>query len=100
RLRPRNRGGAGDVAAALGALLLVAGRRDQLAGELLRAADVNQVGAVVERRQDVVPIGADRLLADTGGEVGRLVGRDLGRGLAPLGDPLLARAVDQLHLVV
>ena len=44
---------------ALGALLLVAGHRDQLAGVLLRAADVDQARVAVERVLDLVAQGAD-----------------------------------------
>src|SRR5690606_38018233 len=84
----------------LGTLLLVARRREDLAGELLRAAHVNDAGRGIERGQDLVALGADRGVALLGGEGGRRVARHLGRRLATLGDPALARAVDQLALVV
>ena len=45
--------------AALGALLLVAGHRDQLAGVLLRAAHVDQPGLGIERFGDLVAHGAE-----------------------------------------
>ena len=57
------------MAAALRALLLVAGHRDQLARVLLRAADVDQVGVGLERVEDLVAAGADRVVAGLGLEV-------------------------------
>ena len=100
RLRPRHRGRARDVAGALRALLLVARHRDQLAGELLRRAHVHEPGARVERAEDLVAVGADRLVALVGREGLRVVGRDVGGGRTALRDPLLARAVHQPHVVV
>jgi hypothetical protein len=100
RLRPRHRLRARDVAGALGALVLVAGHRDQLAGELLRRADVDQLRRPAERRDHLVPVRADRLVRVVGGEHARRVIDDDLRRRAALGDPLLARAVEQLHGVV
>src|SRR3954470_19885709 len=100
RLRPRDRLRAGDVAAALGALLLVARHRDELARELLRRADVDEHLAVAERVEDGVALGADRVVARLGGERRRRMARRVARRLAALGDPLLARAVHELHVVV
>src|SRR3954471_3761228 len=88
RLRPRDRLRARDVPGALGALLLVAGHRDELAGELLRRADVDEHLAVAERAQDLVALGADLVVARLGGERRRRVARRVGGRLAALGDPL------------
>ena len=101
RLRPRHRGGARDVPGALGALLLVAGHRDQLAGELLRAADVDQVASPLSSASRTSSRFA-RIDSSPGfaSNVGLRIRRHLGRRLAALGDPLLARAVDQLDVVV
>ena len=49
--------------AALGALLLVAGGRDHLAGELGWRAHVDQLGGPVERSQHLLTARADRLVA-------------------------------------
>ena len=101
RLRPRDRGRAGDVAGALRALLLVAGHRDQLARELLRRAHVDEPGARVERR--AAPRRAwrgSRRRPAARVNCCALVARHVGAGRPALGDPLLARAVHQLHVVV
>src|SRR5689334_22427219 len=95
---PRDRGGRRNVARALRALLLVPGRRDQIAGELLRAADVDErLRLLADRLLDGVPVGADRLVA-LARAVLRVLGlRRLGRELAALVRPLLAAAVEQAH---
>src|SRR4051794_32935065 len=100
RLRPGHRGRAGDMATALRALLLVARHRDLLAAELLRRAHVNQVHVLPERREHLIAARADALVAGLGDEALRLVVRDVGGRRAVLGDPLLARAVEQLHILV
>ena len=51
RLGPGHRRGARDVAAALGALLLVAGHGDQLARELLRRAHVDEAACLRRARR-------------------------------------------------
>src|SRR5205085_5048843 len=94
-LRPRDRLRARDVAAALRALLLVAGRGDQVARVLLWAAHVDErlpLGA--DRFPDRVPVGANRLVPVArrvlaGGGLRRVLGR-----VAPLVEPLLAAAVE------
>ena len=54
----------------------------------------------VQRREDLVALGADRVVAGLGGEGrGRVAGHVGGRRPA-LADPLLARAVDELDVVV
>ena len=99
RLAPRDVGRGRDVARALGLLLRQVGRGEQPAGELVGAADVDQVldadrldGLVAERADRVVLLlrGVRRALA--GGQlVGQLAGVEL---------PLLASAVEQLHVLV
>src|SRR3954453_1594503 len=59
-LRPRDRGGARDVARALRALLLVARHTDQLAAELGGRAHVDELRVRVERGQHLVALRADR----------------------------------------
>src|SRR6185503_20233435 len=100
RLRPRHRCGAGNMAGALRALLLVAGHGDELARELLRRADVDELGLGVERRLHLVALGADGLVAGLGGEARGGEARHVGGGGAVLADPLLARRVEQLDVVV
>ena len=67
-LRPRDRRRAGDVPAALRALLLVALRRDDLAGELRGGAHVDEVRGVADRGQHLLAPGADRVVAGLRGE--------------------------------
>jgi hypothetical protein len=88
------------VTTALGALLLVAGHRDQLAAELLRGAHVDEVHVALERGEHLVAVRADRLVARLRDEALRLEARDLGGRRAALADPLLARAVEQLDVLV
>src|SRR6476659_6439004 len=100
RLAPWHGCRARDVTAALGALLLVAGHRDQLAAELLRGAHVDEVHVALERDEHLVPVRAERLGAWLRDEAPRLEARDLGGRRAALADPLLARAVEQLDVLV
>src|SRR6266566_1205190 len=89
--RPGNRRRGRDVAGALRALLLVAGRGDQVAGVLLRAADVDErLRLLADLRSDRVPVRPDRLIALVGPVVGLLRLRGLGRELTCLIRPLLA----------
>src|SRR4051812_16411585 len=100
RLRPRHRRRPGDVPGALRALLLIAGHGDQLAAVLLRRAHIDQLGRAVQRRQHLVALGADRVVAGLRAERRGLIGRHVSRRRAALADPLLARAVDELDVVV
>jgi hypothetical protein len=98
-LAPRDVDGGRDVAGALRLLLRQVGRRLDLAAELVGAAHVDEV-LLPDRGDDLVAERADR-------QVGVL--RDV-RGRGPLGDvldelaavelPLLAPAVEQLHVGV
>src|SRR5262249_30588815 len=74
------------------------GHGDQLAGELLRGADVDEALAVAEGGEHLVALRADGLVAGPGEEGGGLVGGDVGGGGSSFGDPLLARAVDELDV--
>ena len=87
--------------AALRALLLVAGHRDQLAGELLRRAHVDQPRVGADQLQHLVAHGADRPRPAPSPRRSRpgATGASVEVG-PPLRDPLLARAVHELHLVV
>src|SRR4029453_16577383 len=72
---PRNGLRSRDVPASLRTFLLVAGRRDQIAGELLRAAHVDERARIVaEPGEHVVAERPDRRVA-----LARAVGRRLAR---------------------
>src|SRR5882724_6856658 len=88
-----------DVPAALRRLLRQVRRREQAPGELVRRAHVDQV-KLADRRHDLVAERADRRVL-----LLRRVARDRalrnhGHQLAGLELPLLAAAVEQLHVLV
>src|SRR5437588_358071 len=90
-----------DVARALGAFLLVARGRDQVAGVLLRAADVDErLRLLADLLPDGVAVRPNRLVALAGRVLGLLRLRCLGRELAALVRPLLPAAVDDAHIFV
>src|SRR5664280_1832100 len=77
------------------------GRRDELAGILLRAADVYTcLVGVVERGEDIIPERAQvRALGAEGTRVSSSDQRYLAGLWAPFELPLLATAVEELHAV-
>src|SRR5262245_58629194 len=100
-LGPRDRVGGRDVPCPLRALLLVAGRRDEVSGVLLRAADVHERGpGLVEGGAYLVAVRPDRLVSVghrvAAGRDARLVGREVAR----LVDPLLPAAVEDTDVAV
>ena len=83
------------------ALLLVAGRRHQLTGVLLRRTDVDERDAVLaEIGEHGVAARADVLVAVLRRVRGRRHRRLVARQVAPLVDPLLAAAVEDAHVAV
>ena len=68
----------------LRALLLIARHRDQLAGELGRGADVDQLRRAVQRLHDLVALRPDGLVAGLGVEGGGLVARHVRARRTPL----------------
>src|SRR4051794_11690830 len=93
RLGPRDRGRTRDVARALGALVLIADHRDQLARVLLWRAHVDDRHVAVEGVHHLVAHGADGGVALLGVEGDRLELGHVGACRPALRDPLLARAV-------
>ena len=88
------------MSGALGALALIAGGRDHLAGELCGGAHVDEPGGRADRLKDLVAACADRLVAGLRGEARRPVGGKLGVGRKAVGDPLFARPIEQQYLLV
>ncbi len=97
--RPRDVDRAGHVAALLRLLLGKVGGRRDLAAELVRATDVDQV-LDADGRDDLV---AERANAGVGGlrDIGGCRARDgISAQRTAIELPLLATAVDQLHILV
>src|SRR6185437_15795805 len=88
-LAPRHVLRAGDVAGALRLLLRQMRGREQLARELVRRADVDQVD-LVDGRDRVVTEGADRAVDVLGLVLRGRAGGDVGDELARVELPLLA----------
>src|SRR5690606_23298542 len=89
-----------DVAGPQRALLRVGGCGGALTAVLLRRADIDE-WPLAEVLEDVVPVGAqDGVVTLDDRIVSLLGGRDLCRQLAALGDPEVATAVEQAHVLV
>src|SRR5690606_32808688 len=100
--RPGDRGGAGDVAAAEDAFLRVVGHVGDFAGELLRAADVDERQLCVRVGERVVVERADGGVVAGGGHrvVRRRRGRDVLDEFAAFGLPFGAAAVEEFRVRV
>ena len=86
--------------AALSALLLVAGHRDELARVLLRRTNVHQPDGALQSGKDLFAVCPDGGISGASGERLGQEARDIPRRGPTLGDPLLARTVHELHVVV
>src|SRR5271166_6096551 len=99
RFTPRHVDRAGDVAGPLALLLRQVRRREDLAGELVGGAHVDQI-LDVDGRDDLVPEGSDGVVRRSRGVGGGRPGDRVGRQRAPIELPLLAAAVEQLDFLV
>ena len=101
RRRPRHVLRAGDVTAALRALLRKVLGREELAGVFLRRPDVDDLRAVAgDLLEHVVAQCADRRIRTLCLVLAARERRTLGHERAAFGDPLRATAVDELRVLV
>ena len=100
RLAPRDRPRGRDVPAAQRAFLGVVGHVGALAGVLLRRTDVDQRLCAEDAQHIVLECADRRVVALDDGVTGGRLGRHVEVGVAAVGDPQVASAVEQSHVGV